>query len=130
MAMPDTGGLDLLIVDDDDAGRRMLRRALERRGHRVTEAGDGRQGLDTARSDHPDIVFLDLRMPGELSGFDVARELASEPSTARIPVVIVSASVHADARKLARDIGVAGFIEKPVDFNEVYQLLESVRSSG
>lgn len=113
----------LLLVDDDDAARRMMRRLLERRGYVVDDVDNGRAGLDHARADHPAGVLLDLRMPGELSGFDVARALKSDPVTAGIPLIVVSASTHLDARAMVRDVGCDAFVEKPVDFDELDRVL-------
>jgi CheY-like chemotaxis protein len=114
----------LVVVDDDDSGRRMLRRALERKGYAVLEASNGRAGLDLIRERLPDAALLDLRMPGELSGFDVARMLRDDPELSAMPTVVVSASVQTDAHTLARELGVAGFVEKPVDFAELYATLD------
>lgn len=114
----------LLLVDDDAAARRMMRRLLERRGYVVEEASDGRTAVDSARADHPAGLVLDLRMPGELSGLDVTRELRGDPDTAGIPIIIVSASTHVDARDMARELGCDAFVEKPVDFDELYRALD------
>lgn len=116
----------VLVVDDDAAARRMLRRLLERRGYEVREQGDGRSGLEELRRDAPDIVLLDLRMPGELSGFDVAAKLKSDPATSSVPLVIVSASVQLDARTAIREIGCDAFVEKPVDFDELLATIEGL----
>jgi CheY-like chemotaxis protein len=116
----------LLLVDDDAAARRMMRRVLERRGYDVSECGDGRAGLDQVRATRPDGVLLDLRMPGELSGFDVARELKADPATAGIPIIVVCASTHLDARSMVDHVGCDAFLEKPVDFDELDRVLAEV----
>ncbi|MCW2920795.1 MAG: histidine kinase [Thermoleophilia bacterium] len=113
----------LVLVDDDAAARRMMRRVLERRGYLVDEAADGRTGLDMIRADAPAAVLLDLRMPGELSGIDVAAKLRADPATAPIPIIVVSASTHLDARGLVEEVGCDAFIEKPVDFDELDRVL-------
>lgn len=120
----------ILLVDDDAAARRMMRRVLERRGHTIIEAGDGRSGLDLARSNEFDVLLLDLRMPGELSGVDVAQALKADPTTASLPIVVVSASAHYDARELTREVGCDAFIEKPVDFEALHTAIDSVRSAA
>ena len=119
----------LLVIDDDASARRMMRRLLERRGYRVEEAADGASGLSAARIHLPNCILLDLRMPGELSGFDVARELRADDSTRKIPVVIVSASTHMDARELVEQVGCDAFIEKPVDFDELESTLRRLLSA-
>lgn len=77
----------LVIVDDDDAGRRMLRRALERKGYSIAEASDGEAGLELIRATLPAAALLDLRMPGRFSGFDVIRQLHADAATADIPLI-------------------------------------------
>lgn len=116
----------LLLVDDDDAARRMMRRVLERRGYVVDDVSNGRDGLDHAVANPPAGVLLDLRMPGELSGFDVARLLREHPSTASIPIIVVSASTHLDARSMVHEVGCDAFVEKPVDFDELDRVLADV----
>lgn len=113
----------LLLVDDDDAARRMMRRVLERRGYEVDEVSNGRAGVDAVRANAPAAVLLDLRMPGELSGVDVARELRGDPATAKVPIIVVSASTHLDARSLVQEVGCDAFVEKPVDFDELERTL-------
>ena len=115
-----------LVVDDDAAARRMMRRALERRGYRVIERTDGASGLAALSDERPDIVLLDLRMPGELSGIDATRMAKADPVIRHIPIVIVSASVHADARQLTDESGCDGFVEKPVDFALLEQEMSRV----
>lgn len=119
-----------LVVDDDAAARRMMRRALERKGYAVEEASNGRQGLDRARQLVPDVVLLDLRMPGELSGVDVAGQLKGDNATRAIPIVIVSASAHFDARAMTSRVGCDAFIEKPVSFDELYAELDRLLTAG
>ncbi|MCW2961797.1 MAG: histidine kinase [Thermoleophilia bacterium] len=124
--MTDAETRHVLIIDDDAAARRMLRRVLERRGFRVEEQGDGRSGLDAIVATRPDVVLLDLRMPGELSGFDVASLVKAEADLDGIAVVVVSASVHLDARSAAKTIGCDAFVEKPVDFDELLAAIDEV----
>lgn len=116
----------LVLVDDDAAARRMMRRVLERRGYVVDEAADGRSGLELVRVDAPAAVLLDLRMPGELSGIDVAAKLRADPATAGVPIVVVSASTHLDAKSLVEQVGCDAFVEKPVDFDELERVLAAL----
>ncbi len=116
----------LVLVDDDAAARRMMVRALGRRGYEVHEAHDGRSGIDMVRERRPDAVLLDLRMPGELNGLDVARLLKSDPSTATIPIIVVTASVHMDAKAAINELQCDGFVAKPVDFDVLEQTIGSV----
>ena len=65
-------------------------------------------------------------MPGELSGFDVARELKADPATQGVPVIVVSASTHLDARAMVEQVGCDAFVEKPVDFDELDRVLDEL----
>jgi len=114
----------LLLIDDDDAARRMMRRVLKRRGYEVEDVDNGRAGLDRVRESPPAGVLLDLRMPGELSGFDVARELKADPDTRGVPVIVVSASTYLDARSMVEQVGCDAFVEKPVDFDDLDRVLD------
>lgn len=125
-----SAGALVLVVEDEDAARRMMRRALERRGYEVAEAVNGEQGIAVAMEQLPAIILLDLRMPGELSGLDVAKKLREAVQTDRIPIVVVSASVHTDARAMIRDFGCDEFIEKPVDFALLYETIERLIGPG
>lgn len=114
----------LIVIDDDDAARRMMRRILERRGYTVSDAHDGASGIDAVRQLMPDAILLDLRMPGEHSGLDVTRILKGDPATSGIPIIVVSASVHRDARHLTKEAGCDAFLDKPVDFTDLYDTLD------
>lgn len=124
--MSSVDGIPIVIVDDDDNGRRMLRRALERRGYIVTEANDGESGIDAIHATNPAAALVDLRMPGRYSGLDVVRLLRADSGTAELPIIIVSASAHSDARILSDEVGASGFVEKPVDFATLYEVLDRV----
>ena len=117
------------LVDDDDAARRMMRRVLQRLGYEVVEAGDGAAGLELVRAEQPDVLLLDLRMPGELSGFDVARALRDDESTSDVPIVVVSASTHLEARELVEQFDCDAFVEKPVDFDELERVVGELLAS-
>jgi len=86
-----------VIIDDDEAGRYVLRRRLGS-AFSVVEASSGRAGIEATRALMPDVVFLDLRMPG-LSGFEVLALLAAEPALARIPVIIFTSQSVTDAER-------------------------------
>lgn len=120
-----TPRLSIVVVDDDNNGRRMLCKMLERQGHTSTGAEDGVSGLNLIREIVPDAVMLDLRMP-VLSGLDLLRILRADPTTANLLIVIVSASaqqvVH-DANTLA---GADASIDKPIDFASVNAILDGL----
>jgi len=80
----------------------------------VLQAADGRQALEAARSGAPDVILLDLMMPG-VDGWTVAEELAADERTKRIPVLFLTARATTDDRRRAEDLGAVGYILKPFD---------------
>jgi two-component system alkaline phosphatase synthesis response regulator PhoP len=106
----------VLIVDDTAETRRLMRRVLERDRLRVVEAASGEDALRVIRTSRPQVVVLDLRLPG-MSGFDVARELRAndDHGLARTPILACSASVQAEVRQEALDAGCDAFEGKPFD---------------
>jgi signal transduction histidine kinase/CheY-like chemotaxis protein len=87
-----------LVVDDEITARYVLRRCLTAAGCRVVEASGGRDGLERAIIEHPDVIFLDLRMP-DMGGGEVLARLKRDPATAMIPVVIATSQIVADAER-------------------------------
>lgn len=103
----------ILVAEDDDPMRKLIRRELEVDGYGVTEARNGREALDLARSEDFDLMVLDLVMP-DLSGWDVLQHRATDPRLHAVPVIIVSARRGPDvARAVA--FGVYGILPKPFD---------------
>jgi two-component system phosphate regulon response regulator PhoB len=122
----------VLVVDDMADTRRIMRRVLERDGIRVVEATTGEEAIETISRDRPDLVVLDLRLPG-MSGFDVARWLRSQsdPALARTVLLACSASVQPDIQREALDAGCDAFEGKPFDVGpfaaRIRQLLDERR---
>jgi DNA-binding response OmpR family regulator len=106
----------VLVIDDEAPIRLLCRVNLEAENMEVSEAGDGPSGLAIARSDQPDVILLDVMMPG-LDGWQVAEMLLEDPATRDIPIVFLTA--RADLRDRARGIDVGGldYVTKP--FNPV-----------
>src|SRR5438046_7669368 len=107
--MPQT----ILVVDDQDRDRRLLQAMLEAYGHAVRTASSGEDALAAIAADPPDLVMLDVVMPG-LSGYDVCRRIRASPATAFLPVVMLTASGDPD-RVAALDAGADDFLAKPYD---------------
>ncbi len=104
----------VLLVDDEGAIRTICRVNLESDGLTVFEASDGREGLGVVREKHPELVLLDVMMP-EVDGWEVARELASDPATRDIPVVFLSARASREDKARAQALGAVGYVVKPFD---------------
>jgi len=106
----------VLIIDDEAPIRLLCRVNLEAEGMDVLEAADGLTGLDLARAEHPDVVLLDVMMPG-LDGWAVAQELIDDVETDVIPIVFLTARAEFRDRARGLDIGGVDYITKP--FNPV-----------
>ncbi|WP_298951480.1 MHYT domain-containing protein [uncultured Methylobacterium sp.] len=117
---------DLVLVIDDEANQReLMTRFLERQSFAVRTAGDGRTGLDLARSLQPRAILLDVMMP-EMDGWSVLAALKADPETAAIPVVMVS--FVADAA-LSASLGAVGAVPKPVDWTRLRTILDQFRAA-
>lgn len=118
--------LKILIADDKATGRELVRTVLERLGYEVFEANDGIEALNTAHRVHPDLIILDLHMPG-LDGFGVLKELRGEGRFTSIPVLALTASAMDTDRRRALSAGFTGYLAKPVSLKalriEVERLL-------
>ncbi|HEX6159256.1 MAG TPA: response regulator [Thermoanaerobaculia bacterium] len=123
MASPEERAIRVLVVDDDVNIRKMVIAALRRDGYTFIEAPNGREALDLMRSEHPDVVVLDLMMP-VLSGWDVLRERVEDDDLRRIPVIIVSANRDPEvATAMAQ--GICAFLPKPFDIGALSALVRS-----
>lgn len=108
----------VLIIDDDANIINLLSKRLEQEGFNVNSAKDGKMGIDIASSDTPNIILLDLLMP-EMSGKEVLKELKSNPNTALIPVIILSAIADTENKIDGLSMGANDYIVKPFRFQEV-----------
>lgn len=115
----------VLVIDDEAPIRLLCRVNLEAEGMGVSEAGDGPAGLDLARTHQPDVILLDVMMPG-LDGWRVAEMLLDDPVTRDIPIVFLTA--RADVRDRARGIDLGGleYITKPFNPVELASLVRRV----
>ncbi len=104
----------ILLVEDNEMNRDMLKRRLERRGFRVLVAVDGRQGLLMAASESPDLILMDMSLP-ELDGWEAARRIKADPALAVIPLIALTAHAMAGDREKAMEAGCNDYDTKPVD---------------
>jgi putative two-component system response regulator len=121
-------GLDrelVLIAEDDLANQALLARLLERAGYRSFAVGDGREALRAAIQDKPDLVLLDIGLPG-LDGLDVCRRLRAEPSTVALPVILVTGQTSSRDVVAGLDAGADDFVRKPYDEAELMARVRSV----
>ncbi len=112
----------VLLVEDNEMNRDMLSRRLERRGYDVVLAEDGDQGLQRAAETRPDLILLDMSLPG-VDGWEVARRLKADPATAAISIIALTAHAMAGDRERALQAGCDDYDTKPI---ELPRLLDKI----
>jgi two-component system cell cycle response regulator DivK len=113
----------ILIVEDNPKNLKLVRDLLQAKSYATLEATSAEEGLGLARARLPDLILMDIRLPG-MSGIDALRELRANPATAGIAVIAITASVMQHNRREIEAAGFDGFIEKPIN---VRGFLETVR---
>jgi DNA-binding response OmpR family regulator len=106
----------ILVIDDEAPIRLLCRVNLEAEGMQVLEAGDGPSGIDMAREERPDVILLDVMMPG-LDGWQVAEQLLDDPATNAIPIIFLTARAELRDRARGIDLGGMEYVTKP--FNPI-----------
>jgi CheY-like chemotaxis protein len=115
----------VLVVDDEPDVLLLCRLNLQQRGHELLEAADGSAALEIARDRHPDVIVLDLMLPG-ISGYDVLEALQRDVETTDIPVLVLTAkSLRAD-RERSHGLGASAFLTKPFLPNELCEMVDSL----
>ncbi|HKZ78510.1 MAG TPA: response regulator [Pyrinomonadaceae bacterium] len=112
----------ILLVEDYQETRAMLRIWLERRGYRLVEAADGQEAVDLAPLAHPDLILMDLRLP-ELNGIAATRRLRQDATLQDVPVVALSALDPAMFREAALSVGCVEYLTKPIDLDKLEDVL-------
>jgi PAS domain S-box-containing protein len=116
----------LLYIEDNDSNQRLMERAMSlRTGVTLITASHGKTGFDMARECNPDVIFLDLHLP-DVTGREVLRLLRTDLTTCNIPVVIVSADASPGQIKRIRTEGAYAYITKPIDFEQMFELLDEI----
>jgi two-component system, cell cycle response regulator DivK len=108
----------VLVVEDNPLSLKLMRDVLGHAGYRVVEAADAEQGIALARSEQPDLILMDVQLPG-IDGVEALRQLRADASTAAIPVVAVTAFAMKDDGPRLRVAGFDGYLEKPVNVREL-----------
>ena len=115
----------ILIVEDDMDNYELVRFILERAGYDVFLAVNGRDGVDAARFQKPDLILMDLGMP-EMDGWLAAQKLKSDEATKSIPLYALTAHTLPNERKRAIEAGCDGYVSKPIHMEGFLDLVESV----
>ena len=108
----------VLIVDDSPTDLHVMQQALEQGGFRTASASDGGEGVRMARELHPDLILMDIVMPG-LNGFQATRQLANDPETRAIPVIMVTSKAQETDRIWGLRQGAVDYLVKPVALDQL-----------
>ncbi len=118
----------ILIIEDSDSIRKMIEALVSARGHDVDAVPTGAKGIESARSRIPDVILLDLNLPGSLDGFEVCQRLRADPATKSVPILIISAMDDASSKQRALDAGANAYYVKPFSPTALLKEIEGLRS--
>ncbi|MFO7586744.1 MAG: response regulator [Gemmatimonadota bacterium] len=119
----------ILLVEDDEMNRDMLSRRLLKRDYEVVIAVDGEQGVALARSESPDIILMDMSLPG-IDGWTATRQVKADEATRAIPVIALTAHAMAGDREKALEAGCDEFDTKPVELQRLLGKIEGLLGPG
>ena len=115
----------ILIVEDNEKNLKLVRDVLRVKGYRTLEAGTAEDGIRIASEQAPDLVLMDIQLPG-MSGIEALHVLRADPRTAPIPVVAVTASVMQHDRRMITEAGFDGYIGKPFELKTFLATVETI----
>ncbi|MFT5511464.1 MAG: two-component system cell cycle response regulator DivK [Hyphomicrobiaceae bacterium] len=118
-------GKTILIVEDNEKNMKLLRDVLGHCGYQTLEAGTGEDGVTLAQERRPDLILMDIQLPG-ISGIDAFEQLAANPQTQDIPVVAVTASAMREERLKIEAVGFAGYQPKPIQVKAFIAYVEDL----
>ena len=115
----------ILLVEDNESHRTILVQLLRGRNYELEIAVDGEQGLEKAQAENPNLILMDLSLPG-LDGWEVVRRLKSGEATRHIPIIAITAFALNGAREKVLETGCDGYIPKPVEFSELLKQMQGL----
>lgn len=115
----------ILIIEDDRSTARLTEYTLQQAGYEVDVASDGFEGLRRALAEHPDLIILDIMLPG-LDGYEVCHRVRQKPETANLPILMISAKARQDDKDIGLRVGADEYLTKPVDPSEILARVESL----
>jgi DNA-binding response OmpR family regulator len=118
----------ILVVEDSDSIRSMIRTLMVARGHEVEAVPSGTKGVDAALARKPDVVLLDLHLPGSLDGIGVCRALREAELTRTVPIIVISALTDDAVKTLALEAGATAYYTKPFSPTALIKELENIGS--
>ena len=118
-------GQTILVVDDDLRTLKLVGLVLNQEGYDVVAASSGEEALEKARAQDPDLIVLDVLMPG-LNGYEVAQQLRGDPTTAGVPILMLTAKSDLDDQMTGFEVGADDYLTKPFHRDELVSRVESV----
>lgn len=119
----------ILVVEDDPVGQRYLRIALEAHGYRVLMAANGLEGLRKARREAPDLVILDVMLPG-VDGYEICHRLRADPVTSGMPILLFSAKDQESDVSVGQQVGADDYLTKPAEPAQIVRRVENLLRRG
>ena len=104
----------ILVIEDDPNALRLVEYTLGQEGYQVITAANGLEGLKKAREEHPDLIILDIMLPG-LDGYEVCQQLRQEPKTIKLPILMLSAKAREIDKATGLKVGADDYLTKPAD---------------
>ena len=115
----------ILVIEDDPATSRLVEYSLRHKGYQVISASNGLDGIRKARDEAPDLIILDVMLPG-MDGFEICHRLRSEPDTAAIAILMFSAKAQEIDRDTGLKVGADDYLSKPADPSEITRRVENL----
>jgi len=112
-------GKKILVVDDREEIRVLVGKVLRLRGYEIIGAGTGEDAISMAQTELPDLILMDVRLPGGIGGLEATRRIKALPQLAHIPILAMTASVRPEDMQQDIDAGCSGFVRKPLDIDEL-----------
>jgi CheY-like chemotaxis protein len=119
----------VLLVEDNEMNRDMLSRRLTRLGFDVVMAVDGRQGVEMAKAENPDLILMDMSLP-VLDGWEATRQIKADPGTQTIPLIALTAHAMAEDRKKALEAGCDDYDTKPIELTRLLEKMSRLLKAG
>jgi two-component system response regulator MtrA len=119
----------ILVADDDEDIRMLVVMRLQHSGHDVAQAGDGASAVESCRQDAPDLVVLDLMMPG-MNGLDACRTIRSDPALAKTPVILLTARAQSSDVEAGLAAGADDYITKPFSPRDLAERVDALLAQG
>ena len=126
MSSPDTSGKSILIVEDNPLNMKLFSAMAAAQGYGVLQAVDGLAGVDLAQREHPDLIIMDVDLPG-ISGLEATRLLKADPATRDTPIIITTAYEYDDE---IRASGCDGYMSKPISVSDFVALIDSLMAEN